>query len=372
MGARATAAALLMLAAGAAGCGGQPDGARAAPPAGETCPGEAAAVPDPERLLVGTHAGLRFFDAAKQRRLARIACESGARIAREDVSWALVQPRRGAFRWSRTDRMFLVAAQQGLTIHPILDGTPRWAGRDEDAMPYRVADYARFVASAVRRYGPGGSLWREHPALARWAPRFFELYNEPYYQDVDPRRYATTVRAAVRRARPANPAARFLIAADTPNGAGRPWLSPMYAQVPDLGRYFDAVAVHPYSVGYDPGVYDRGSPLRGRQTGRIVEIRDELARRGDGEKKLWITEVGWPTCPRRVSERCVTESTQRRRIAQVMELARTRWRGFVDAIFVFGQQDGPRTLVAAEPFYGLLRRDGTPKPAWTAFRSARR
>ena len=76
------------------------------------------------------------------------------------------------------------------------------------ALPRDPADYARFAAAAVARYGPGGTFWRRNKELdARLAPRFFELYNEPYLGlDVpggpEPEAYARTVAAAVPAVRP--------------------------------------------------------------------------------------------------------------------------------------------------------------------------
>jgi hypothetical protein len=332
--------------------------------AGAACPRAEPPVPGPGRQLLGTHAVLRWAGAEDGRRLARLACATGARLSREDLDWSRVQPRRGGrMAWAPFDVMFLTAARSGLAILPILDGTPRWAGPDPEAPPRRPADLARFVRAAVRRYGPNGTLWRAHPDLATLAPRFFELYNEPYWSGVAPGDYARAVRTMTRAGRAADPQARFLLAAETENGAGRPWLAAMYRAVPDLGRWFDAVAVHPYSVGYDPGTYDPRSALRGRMTGRIVEVRDELARHGDGAKRLWITEVGWPTCAAAVGERCVSERTQERRVRDVLQLARTRWGGFVDAVVLFGMTDARRPE-GSEGRYGLLRHDGTPKPAW--------
>ncbi len=298
----------------------------------------------------------------------------GARYLREDLSWATVERRRGRFDWRRYDAVFGVAAQYGLTVLPVLDDAPRWSGGSERSLPTEQRALARFAARAVARYGPGGTFWRAHPELPRRPADHLELFNEPYLPDYsagrpNPGQYARLVAAAVPAARAANPGVRFLIEADTtysPDG-GRTysdWLSGMYAAVPDLGSYFDAVAVHPYAKGspltYTPGVDDR------RQSRRLERIHDALVARGAGDKHLWVTEVGWSTCRR--GEDCVSESKQAAYLRDVFALQRVHWAGYVDAVFVYALQDYPSR--DSQGSFALLRRDGSRKPGWYAMRAA--
>ncbi|HEY3021985.1 MAG TPA: hypothetical protein VGJ32_17430 [Solirubrobacteraceae bacterium] len=301
------------------------------------------------------------------------ARRSGARLIRDDLVWADVEPAPGKLRWARYDAIVDRAARYGLTVLPIVDRSPAWAAEAPSALPRDPGTYGAFLSNVVARYGPGGSFWRSRPRLARFAPRFFEVWNEPYFGPFanlrpDPAEYARLVKAAVGAARRANPRARFLVEAETSiwdPDARRDvdWVGDMYRAVPDLGDYADAVAVHPYS-SLPPG-YRRDEPPVRQQTRRLEELHATLAAHGDGDVPLWITEIGWPTCSK--GRTCVSEATQAQDLASAFDLARRRWR-YVRALFVYRLDDLRGT--GRESAFGLLRLDGSPKPAWDAFRRA--
>src|SRR5437762_133142 len=48
------------------------------------------------------------------------------------------------------------------------------------ARPRRdVAAYAAYCAALVRRYGPAGTFWAEHPSTPRLVIRAWQIWNEP-------------------------------------------------------------------------------------------------------------------------------------------------------------------------------------------------
>jgi hypothetical protein len=300
--------------------------------------------------------------------------QTGARFVRQELSWRDVQPTRAsAYRWTAFDAMMEATAPQGLVVLLLIDGAPRWAGAaSPSAIPSDRLAFARFLSAVVRRYGPGGAFWRAHPELPDRASTHFELYNEPYQPPgkPDPAAYARLVRTAVGAARRANPRARFLIAADTTmtpdfSDFDRPWLAALYDAVPGFGRYFDGVAVHPYSIR---SPLDTAAPEDSRfLTRRVEDIEATLVAHGDARRRLWITEVGWSTCPERPA--CVDEATQARYLAQLDRLIRTRWR-FVEmlSVYAFRSYDDPPLSPLSN--FGLLRPDGTRKPAWRVYRDA--
>jgi len=232
------------------------------------------------------------------------------------------------------------------------------------------------VARVVRRYGAGGSFWRAHPELPRLPATHFELWNEPYLNaftnnDVDPARYAALVKAATTAGRAANPRARFLMAAETfytaAPGDDRSWIDALYEAQPDLGRYFDAVAVHPYSSHQSPALYTGGPDTR-FQFGRIAEIVGSLTAHGAVGKPLWITEIGWATCPG--SDDCISEARQRSHVTTLFDEIRAKHSTYVEAVFYYHLHDfGAGDPDDKEEWFGLLRRDGSRKPAWHALRA---
>jgi exo-beta-1,3-glucanase (GH17 family) len=135
----------------------------------------------------------------------------------------------------------------------------------------------------------------------------------------------------------------------------------MYAAVPDLGRYFDAVSVHPY--GGDPDVYTPGSDTD-NQPGRLEQVHAEFAAHGDANKPLWVTEIGWSTCVG--GSGCVTEAEQARYLEEFLHDAVTIWRSYVRAVFVYDLRDiAPTPADDPEAWFGLLRPDLSRKPAWS-------
>jgi len=336
-------------------------------------PGSAGA--EPGQMVLGLNANTQAWgnDVGAEQDLAR---SSGARGLREEYRWSVIEPRDDEWDFSRYDRVSLEAARRGMRVLPLLFDTPRWAGRSWKALPYRASEYAEYVARVVGRYGPGGSLWQEHPELAAWAPTHFELWNEPYFANfshggVRPAAYARLVRAASIAGRAANPRARFLLEADVSwtndFRTYHEWIGALYRAVPDLGRYFDAVAIHPYAGG-DPDAWNPEHAGTARwQLRRIDRIRARFAAHGDGAKPLWITEIGWSTCP----AGCQTEGQQAAYLRRLFSILRTRYQGVVQATFLYGWHDlGNGARSDKEQWFGIIRRDGSRKPAWHVFRRA--
>ena len=77
----------------------------------------------------------------------------------------------------------------------------------------------------------------------------------------------------------------------------------------------------------------------------------------------------WPCS---VVDDVLLERRQAAYLDRTLRLARTRWRVFVDAVVVFGLQDDRRGDREYEARFGVLRRDGRPKPAWDVVRNASR
>jgi Glycosyl hydrolase catalytic core len=346
--------------------------ARGRYPAGEA-PSAGAARRRPGGLIVGIHATLRAERRARLCDVADLARRSGVELVREDLDWAGVERAPGRLDWRRYDAIVAVAARRGLTVLPIVGGTPRWAGARPNAVPTDPRTYARFLARAAARYGPRGTFWRAHPELPARPASHLELYNEPFLPAGDdpspgPAAYARLVRAAVPVARRANPRVRFLIAGETTWTSDfetyRPWMEALYAAVPELGRYFDALSIHPYSA--DPPTHYTPRADTRWQTPRIEEIRRTLTAHGDSGKPVWVTEIGWSTCPDHPD--CVGEARQAAYLRSFFSLARRRW-PYVDAVVVYHLRDHPGDGDDKEAFFGLVRADRGQKPAWHALRT---
>jgi hypothetical protein len=310
--------------------------------------------------------------------LSRIA-KAGVTMERLEIDWPAVEPVRGRWNWSSFDEQFAVTARQGITVLPLLMGIPSWEGAATYAVSRGGSGFSGYVAQVVRRYGPKGTFWHSHPGVPYHPATWFEIWNEPYLSQFSdggpqPEAYARLFKSAVQAGRRASSHAKFLIAADTSgltdSGQLLPWVDPMFSAVPDLNRYIDGIATHPYSSTQSPLVYTPGHESR-FEFRRIGRLRQQFAAHGAGSKPFWITEIGWSTCPG--SEDCVNEAKQATYLNEVFGLVKTRL-PWVRAVFVYNYRDSPQATDPSdkEHWFGLIRRDGSPKPAWNALRAAAR
>lgn len=74
------------------------------------------------------------------------------------------------FDFTETDRTVAAAAARRIELLPVLLWAPDWAARHPGEFASPPADpaaFAGYAAALAGRYGPRGSFWREHPAIAR-------------------------------------------------------------------------------------------------------------------------------------------------------------------------------------------------------------
>jgi hypothetical protein len=213
--------------------------------------------------------------------------ESGAGSVRTAFHWTQAQPTApDQMDLSGYDDVVLAAARQGLGVLPVVHDTPGWAAAapgEPGSPPRDNADFQRFLRALVGRYGPGGSLWAEHPEVTARPIRAWQVWNEPSltrYWTRQPfaRSFVRLLRAARRALRRADPGSRVVLAG-LPNFS---WSALRTIYRAGGRRAFDVVALHPYT----------GRP---RNVIRLVRrMRNVMARYRDRRKPLWVTELSWP------------------------------------------------------------------------------
>jgi beta-galactosidase GanA len=95
---------------------------------------------------------------------------SGVGSTRVAVQWRVVQPQPGVLDFATLDAFVLATARAGVRILPVVLGTPPWAARDPSdpaSPPKDPRQYGAFLTALVQRYGPAGTLWAQHPEVAR-------------------------------------------------------------------------------------------------------------------------------------------------------------------------------------------------------------
>jgi hypothetical protein len=237
---------------------------------------------------------------------------SGAESVRTAFYWRGIQPGGPADAdFSLTDPVVLAAARRGLTVLPVLQGTPNWAALhpgDFASPPRDPADFARLLTALVTRYGPQGSLWAEHPDVSRRPVRDWQIWNEPNltrYWNVAPwaPSYVALLKAAHAALKAADRGSRTILAG-LPNES---WLALREIYRQGAHGAFDAVALHPYT----------GHPSNVLKLVRIA--RREMSRRGDARMPIWVTELSWPAAIGKTKTTAGFETTE---LGQASRLAR--------------------------------------------------
>jgi hypothetical protein len=260
------------------------------------------------------------------------------------------------------DSFYRRTAELGITVVPLINtSTVPTTDRAREAF------VEKFKAHVVR-YGPGGRFWRDNPDLrSAQAARVFEVMNEPYvYRHAgpyNPSGYAELVKRTAEEVRPVNGHVKLALAAATtyfgPSDDGADWIGALYSAVPDLNDYFDVVAVHPYAD--DPDSCNPGFRWCFRQ---LEVIRSLFVARGAADKRIWITELGNNTR----GEDASTEAEQAAYLTRYVELAKSY--GYVDGLLYYTYRDFCTDGEDKECWFGVLRPDGSRKPAFEALRRA--
>jgi hypothetical protein len=303
----------------------------------------------------GPQVGLRELDENRN---------VGANVVRFDIAWADLQPANrdhyDAAYVAQVDDYLQKAADRGLKVIAIVQATPRWAASAPAAdcrsphptstlPPTDPGDYAAAAAFVAQRWGAklaALEVWNEFNNPDFWC-------SDDWVGD-----YAGLLKAAYPAIKKVAPGLTVLGGsllfghADT--------LNDLYAR--GIKGSFDGVSIHPYEDPSRPDAvhtFSTGVPL----------VRQAMVDHGDGDKPLWLTEFGWPTCaPGDTFAWCVSESRQAAKLTDAFNTAAS-W-PYVDALVIYALRDDATGSANWQSNMGLLHSDFTPKPAWAAFARA--
>jgi hypothetical protein len=223
------------------------------------------------------------------------------------------------------------------------------------------ATYAAFASEAVKRYAAMGvhayEVWNEPNIAAFWQPA------------PDAAAYTELLRTAYPAIKAADPSAIVVTGGLSPAVTNETSIAPtdfLQGVYANGGQgAFDAVADHPYSWPAYPGE-TQGWNAWYQMTGADPSLRSVMTANGDSDKKIWATEYGAPT--NGPPGTFVSEATQAQMIATAFSLWQTYdWAG---PLFIYQQRDLGTATDNRENFFGLVRADYSPKPAFDAYRAA--
>ncbi|MFC0035197.1 glycosyl hydrolase [Cardiobacterium valvarum] len=256
--------------------------------------------------------------AAAEESYAR-AAKLGVKWVRIVASWHRAQAaENGDYNWEDLDAAVKLAQKYGMKVLMQVSGTPEWAsGADQlsaaekealDKRGYWVsnfapkpehdADYAKFMAAVVKRYAPQGikdyEVWNEPGNPGFW-------HDSPGNLKPNAAHYTNLLKLAYKAAHDAAPDVNVLAGGmtvgETRSSDGyidpRDFLEQMYAA--GAKGHFDTLSHHPYGItsrefksnGWALMNGDVVAPPPGEKT-----LKQIMQEHGDGDKKIWATEVG--------------------------------------------------------------------------------
>ncbi len=317
-------------------------------------------------------------DAALDKRLSGIA-GLGATWVRLDFDWASIQPSGPTdYKWTTYDKIVAAAAKYHLNVLGIVTYTPSWARpsdcRDDlKCHPAHADQFAKFAGAVAHRYQSQGvhdwEIWNEPNSKDFWKPKsspsdYAELLKQSY-QAIKQQDGAATVITAGLSPQATNDVAYAPI--DFLNAVYKAGAKP----------YFDAVADHPYTFPLSPtSSQDHAWNQMATDSNGLRQI---MVHNGDSAKKIWITEFGAPTGgPGPISTignpnlnakpYVVDEALQAKILGDAIRLYQSY--DWVGPFFVYSYQDAGIDKSTNENFFGLVRADGTHKPAYDVFKQA--
>ena len=184
-------------------------------------------------------------------------------MARTDTFWATAEPQppvdgKLTYSWSYDNRVALALARAGLRWQPIVDYATWWsgdgaAGPEAGLAPGYIGYYAAYAQAFARRFGVGGTFWKNTPGVPYLPVKVFEIWNEPdipIFWEPTPNlaEYAALylyTRAAIHAV---DPTAKVIIGGLVYASTSLPAL---YAAQPSLRGNTDGVAIHPYRGSAD-------------------------------------------------------------------------------------------------------------------------
>lgn len=217
---------------------------------------------------------------------------------RQRLPWSEIERAPGQLDWERWDRPVAAAAGRGFRLVLVLDSSPAWARRPEDAAqplapPADPATFARFAAAVAERYGARVD--------------FYQIWDEPNLRPhwgavraVDPAGYAALLRAAAAPIRAADPGAVILTAGLAPttevsddNLSELRFLQALY----DAGARVDFDIVALKGFGFWTGPDDRRTDEAVLNWSRLLLARELMVANGDSSRAIWLTGGGWASLP---------------------------------------------------------------------------
>ncbi len=307
----------------------------------------------------------------------------GAKYVRIDLRWQSLQkgvdaqgnvifneatnPNDPNAQWTEmgmVEKMISAAKEAGLEVIGIMGGS-NYTGQDSQFQNLATAQaYGNFAQAVAERFADDVQIW--------------EVLNEPNKHGIRPNDYVDVLIEGYNAIKSVSADNVVLFGGNAPSPtptsyhpeayANGFWGSPSNPEYPavdfleavyarDAGDYFDGFAFHPYSWPLLPSE----SQSYNGWTIMETEIRDLMVANGDGDKQIWLTEMGVPTSgSSSVNQQLLIDT-----LNEVVEMANEYdWMG---PVIWYTYKDRGLNASDTESFFGIVDQNGNPKAAYYEF-----
>jgi len=301
--------------------------------------------------------------------------DAGFTWVKQQFAWRDIEPSKGQYDWTRTDRIMDQVDEFGLNILVRLDNQPEWAGGGfpENGPPDNLQDFVDFSYALAERYRgriDAYEIWNE-PNLAReWGGR-----------SPDPAEYVQLLSVAYEAIKRADPEAIVITAGLTPTGTQPPVAMPDDAYLRGMYEagmqgYYDMIGVHAAGYKAPPELSpDEAAGNKEAYGGerffcfrRVEDLRAIMVEYGEEDTQVAILEFGWTSDPRDDSPyhwHAVDEFTKADYLVRAYQYATANWSPWIGLMSLIYIGNPDWTASNEEWYWSITNPDvGSPRAAY--------
>ena len=274
--------------------------------------------------------------------------EAGIAMARGFPEWRSIEPRRGEWKWDKADALVQAASSHQLEVNACLMGAVPWSTEKIHAFPMSDLEaWSGFVEQCVARYKDRihyWEVWNEGNGG----------FNDGHHTTEDYAKLASAMYAAAKKSDP-NAMIGLTSASFDPDYLEHVILAQKAAGTP---ASFDYLCIHPYELADNIGRPGGDVPYLWMTHLLRDSMKKSAPEKADSE--VWITEVGRNIARRK--DQAVAEQEAAAALVKIYVMALAQG---ISSVQWFEAQDPANE----EPGFGLLKRDGSPRLSYRAFKT---
>jgi LysM repeat protein len=356
------------------------------PPSSTPTPVPTSAPQPPGPAPSGYGYGVQAHAFGQESRVGDAVRDLGFGWVKQQVRWNTIESSKGNYNWSALDDVADACKTRGISVLFSVVAAPGWArsGKSGIGPPNNYQDLYDFVGAMAGHFKgrvQAYEIWNEQNLQREWEGSALNAAD-----------YVRLLKGSYQAIKAADPNAIVVSGAPTPTGINdgvwaiddRVYLQQMYNA--GLRYYADAIGAHPSGYANPPDIYYAGGdydPNRGYDDHGSFFFRNTMedyyrimANNGDGGKRIWATEFGWPTTdgmgvspnPGYEFAGDINESQQADYIVRAYTWSRG-W-GHAGVMFLWNLNFWPVSGAANEMAkYGIVRGDWSPRPAYVALKN---